>query len=76
MNYKTLSNLLIFPENDITQITSLATSQDWELDKPFILKHTTSNKPKFPFLLPTTIREALVKFCDLNKPLLQLHFSK
>ena len=64
--YKTMNDLLLFPENDPDVVEELARLQDWELDKDFNLKYDPEKKPKIPFPVPITIRNALTRYCDLN----------
>jgi len=68
LKYKTMDNIAIFPENDLNLVEEIAKIQEWDLDKQFVLKikENQSAKPKIPFPMPITIREALLKFCSLT----------
>lgn len=66
LEYKTMDNIVLFPENDPQLVEDFAKLQGWELEKTFILKSTTQPRPKYPFPIPTTIKEALTKFSDLT----------
>lgn len=57
-------NLGIFPENDEELVRELADIQGYELDKTF--SFIPEEGKLIPFPTPCTVRDALVRYCDLT----------
>jgi NADPH-ferrihemoprotein reductase len=61
LHYTTADNIIIFPENTEEEVQELAEIQGYELDRGIAFQG-----PKAPFPTPCTIREALLKYCDIT----------
>ncbi|MBP7557588.1 MAG: hypothetical protein KA821_15030, partial [Chitinophagaceae bacterium] len=61
--YETAGKIGIFPENDEENVREVAAIQGYDLELTFQFVATSK---KHPFPTPITIREALVKYCDLT----------
>ena len=61
--YETGGKLGIFPENDEEIVREVATLQGYDLELTFQFVNQGS---QHPFPTPITVREALIKFCDLT----------
>lgn len=78
--YETAGILAIFPENPPDIVKKISELQNYDLNQTF--RFTTSDNIIHPFPTPTTVFEALSKFCDLTsfltkKTLIKLsHFSQ
>jgi NADPH-ferrihemoprotein reductase len=59
--YASADNLCLFPENTEDDVCELARLQSYELDRTFAFSGT-----KAPFPTPCTLREALMRYCDLT----------
>jgi len=64
LTYTTGQILVIFPMNEESLVEKLAVSQGWELDKQFVLKY--KDPVPYPFPGIVSVREALLRFCDLT----------
>jgi len=64
LDYKTVDNLGIFPENTDELVSEIATLQDYDLDAVF--KFVPKLGRELPFPTPCTVRTALSNFCDLT----------
>ncbi len=73
MDYKTATNLAIFPKNTPSDVSLCASILDLSLGSQFaFVKNENSKKAdsaKHPFPTPITVREALEYFVDLRGPI-------
>eukprot|EP00941_MAST-03F_sp_MAST-3F-sp1_P005151 g5151.t1 len=70
LSYFTADNLAVLPENNDTQVESVASCFGFELDDWFKLvpRERGMKGLKWIFPTPCTVRTALQRYCDLNAP--------
>ncbi len=72
MTYETAANLAVFPENSLEDVEKCARRLGYSLTQRFALKtnpnSTKKGVAKHPFPTPTSVKEALIKFVDLQGP--------
>jgi len=76
ISYETAATMAIFPINNPEIVDSLIKYQGWEGDKKFVVKIKENSNINYPFPEIFTIREALMKFCDLTSLLQKSQLNK
>ena len=73
ISYKTAQNIIVYPENDIESVEEIAKLLGYSLNDKIVLEENKDfqGKLKFkhPFPSPLSIKNFLMKFCDLHGPL-------
>ncbi len=76
VTYETAATAAVFPVNNPALVEHLAKFEGWDLDKVFVLRSASGTSMPYPFPGPTTVREALSRFCDLTGLLLKAQLRK
>uniref|UniRef100_A0A7S1G259 Lysine--tRNA ligase n=1 Tax=Bicosoecida sp. CB-2014 TaxID=1486930 RepID=A0A7S1G259_9STRA len=66
ITYKTADNAALCPENDPDVVESLIKWLDYDADRAFNLEPVKGDSHKLLFPTPCTVREALLRYCDIN----------